>query len=179
MSFSRDARNLFGYTPPIVKEDDPSVSPSSLSPRSRLPPDSYLDEITGLRMLLPTGRRQVRYLQLAYCLIFLFKVASGERSFDFGPSCAQTRSTIVEKVLSHRSISPMSSSLLSSPIKSPSAVPLYTRFIPQYQAALKPAAKTAAITVSILTIVALIIHPLLIVFPLAYMYYLYSSTMND
>ncbi|GMR53118.1 hypothetical protein PMAYCL1PPCAC_23313 [Pristionchus mayeri] len=92
----QDARNLFNYDPPVVQEE-----PSS-SPRRRLPPDSYLDQTTGLRMLLPSGRIQV---------------ASGERSFDFSPSCAQTRGSLVERVLSSPSLG---SSLLLPPLLPPS-----------------------------------------------------------
>ncbi|KAF8365327.1 hypothetical protein PRIPAC_83156 [Pristionchus pacificus] len=154
----QDARNLFDYIPPMVN-DEPQFSP-----RRRLPPDSYVDETTGMRMLLPSGRRQV---------------ASGERSFDFSPSCAQTRTSLVEKVLSLSPFRPLSPSILSTPIRSPSAVPLYSRFIPHFHSALKPAARQAAITVSLLSLLALIFHPLLFVLPLAYLYYLYSSPIND
>ncbi|GMT00260.1 hypothetical protein PENTCL1PPCAC_22434, partial [Pristionchus entomophagus] len=154
----QDARNLVDYCPPPMEEE------TSFSPRRRLPPDSYLDQSTGLKMLLPTGRRQV---------------ASGERSFDFGPSCAQTSSSLAERVLSLSPISSFSSSLLLSPMRSPCAVPLYTRFMPHFHSALKPAAKQAVITISLLSLLALIIHPLLFVIPLAYLYYLYSSPINE
>ncbi|GMT28115.1 hypothetical protein PFISCL1PPCAC_19412, partial [Pristionchus fissidentatus] len=155
----QDSCSFIAYSPPVMADE-----PSS-SPRRRLAPDSYLDETTGLRMLLPSGRRQV---------------ASGERSFDFSPSCEQAHSSLVTRILSTPLLSPFSSSLLSSPsIRSPSAVPLYSRFVPHFQSALKPEARQAAMIVACLSVIALVFHPLLFVLPLAYIYYLYSTPINN